>query len=232
MLSLLQAFTHQSLHILGMLLIIVYPFLYGIDTIYVAGILTGILMWSFIISSYYHRHIAHRSWSLPNWLHYPLLTLGATFLMLPAFSWVAVHREHHRFTDTEKDPHGPAYGIIHNILTIFIKPKAIYLKSDSKDKKFIWQLNNYWKIFIIGSSLISLLISPLFYLLVLGYVFSSQVFVNFMGHYKQLRDSHLTSIFTGGEMYHKHHHDSPNDPRFGVFDIGYYGMIKWLRLKD
>ena len=230
--SILKATTHQVFHLVGMASLFVYPAVYGFDTLYFTALFAGFLLKSFVISAYNHRCIAHRSWNAPEWLHYPMLVLGAIFLMFPAFTWAAVHRKHHTFADTMMDVHGPTVGMVKTFGLSFLKPERKFYRVDMRNEKMRWQLQNYWKIFIIGAGLISLLISPAFYLIAMGYVYSSQTFVNVIGHYKSLRNSHVMSIFTGGEMYHEHHHSYPQDPRFGLLDLGYYGMIKWLNLKD
>jgi hypothetical protein len=32
-----------------------------------------------------------------------------------------------------------------------------------------------------------------------------------------------------GELYHANHHQTPNNPRFGLIDGTYYFMIKWAQ---
>jgi fatty-acid desaturase len=52
-----------------------------------------------------HRMLTHRSFTLPNWLAYPIITLS-----LPAgtpIQWAGNHRFHHAHTDGPKDPHSP-----------------------------------------------------------------------------------------------------------------------------
>jgi len=48
----------------------------------------------------YHRLLSHRSWNPPKWVE-RLFTLFATIGMTgSAIAWVAIHREHHKHTDT------------------------------------------------------------------------------------------------------------------------------------
>ena len=59
------------------------------------------------MSGTYHRLLSHKSYKAPNWWVYlgtTLATLGGTG---SSIAWCSVHREHHRFTDTDKDPHCP-----------------------------------------------------------------------------------------------------------------------------
>ena len=55
----------------------------------------------------FHRLLAHRSFTCPNWLERSLAFLGTCCLQFSPSFWVAVHRRHHRFPDEERDPHSP-----------------------------------------------------------------------------------------------------------------------------
>lgn len=64
------------------------------------------------MSGTYHRLLSHKSYNPPKWWEYfgsICGTIGGTGSTL---SWVATHREHHRFTETERDPHSPYH---HNV---------------------------------------------------------------------------------------------------------------------
>ncbi|KAI3512666.1 hypothetical protein L2E82_27579 [Cichorium intybus] len=64
----------------------------------------------FGITLSYHRNLAHRSLKLPKWLEYIFAYFGVlTFQRDPIF-WVSIHRYHHQFVDSEKDPHSPTFG--------------------------------------------------------------------------------------------------------------------------
>ncbi|XP_023515073.1 palmitoyl-monogalactosyldiacylglycerol delta-7 desaturase, chloroplastic-like [Cucurbita pepo subsp. pepo] len=62
------------------------------------------------ISVSYHRNLAHRSFKLPKWLEYSLAYCGAHALQGDPIDWVSTHRCHHRYVDSERDPHSPIYG--------------------------------------------------------------------------------------------------------------------------
>lgn len=65
------------------------------------------------ISIGYHRLLTHRSLSTPKWLERTLVTIGVMCVQgSPAF-WVALHREHHQFTDLAGDPHTPHESMFH-----------------------------------------------------------------------------------------------------------------------
>lgn len=60
----------------------------------------------------YHRYFAHNhnKFKLPALLEVQLLYLGLLCGGQSALSWSGVHRMHHAYTDTEKDPHSPKYN--------------------------------------------------------------------------------------------------------------------------
>ena len=55
----------------------------------------------------YHRLLTHRSFKAPKWFEYFGTVVGSIGGGGSSLGWVAVHREHHKFTDVEKDPHSP-----------------------------------------------------------------------------------------------------------------------------
>jgi stearoyl-CoA desaturase (delta-9 desaturase) len=58
----------------------------------------------------YHRLLTHKSFSAPSWFRYTLITLGTLCGAGPPVHWAAMHRVHHRFSDTDRDPHDSTRG--------------------------------------------------------------------------------------------------------------------------
>ncbi|XP_071733450.1 palmitoyl-monogalactosyldiacylglycerol delta-7 desaturase, chloroplastic-like [Rutidosis leptorrhynchoides] len=58
----------------------------------------------------FHRNLAHRSFNLPKWLEYTFAYLGVISMQRDPIYWVSMHRYHHQFVDSEKDPHSPTFG--------------------------------------------------------------------------------------------------------------------------
>ncbi len=58
----------------------------------------------------YHRLLTHRSFKAPKWLEYTLTTFGAMAIQDEAHKWVATHRIHHKFVETDQDPHSTRPG--------------------------------------------------------------------------------------------------------------------------
>ncbi|KAF6176061.1 hypothetical protein GIB67_000155 [Kingdonia uniflora] len=85
------------------------PFTYSLG----AGLIALILIFitgQFGMTLSYHRNLAHRSFKLPKWLEYLFAYCGVHALHGDPIDWVSRHRYHHKFSDSEKDPHSPTEG--------------------------------------------------------------------------------------------------------------------------
>lgn len=58
----------------------------------------------------WHRLLTHRSFAAPKWLEYLLTIFGTMSMQNSPDRWVATHRIHHRFTETDDDPHSSRPG--------------------------------------------------------------------------------------------------------------------------
>jgi stearoyl-CoA desaturase (delta-9 desaturase) len=58
----------------------------------------------------YHRLLTHRSMRVAKPLEYLIATVGVLALQGGPIVWVATHRAHHAFSDTERDPHDSRRG--------------------------------------------------------------------------------------------------------------------------
>jgi stearoyl-CoA desaturase (delta-9 desaturase) len=72
----------------------------------VCAALYGCTLW-FGLTLGYHRLFTHRSFSAPRALRILLAGLGCLALEGGPIRWAKTHRLHHRFADTEHDPHSP-----------------------------------------------------------------------------------------------------------------------------
>jgi stearoyl-CoA desaturase (delta-9 desaturase) len=58
----------------------------------------------------FHRLLTHRSLVVPKWLEYGTAIVGTLALQGGPIDWVATHRAHHAYSDTERDPHNARRG--------------------------------------------------------------------------------------------------------------------------
>ncbi len=72
--------------------------------------LCAVMIWvtaSLGVSLSYHRMLSHRAWRARPWLRNVLTFLACLALEMGPISWSATHRQHHRESDHEADPHSP-----------------------------------------------------------------------------------------------------------------------------
>jgi len=59
----------------------------------------------------YHRLLSHRSFKCQKFVEYFWVIGGYLAFEGSPLWWATIHRAHHKFTDTQLDPHSPRYGI-------------------------------------------------------------------------------------------------------------------------
>jgi stearoyl-CoA desaturase (delta-9 desaturase) len=64
----------------------------------------------------YHRLLAHRSYQCSKFFEYFFILGGYFAYQGSPIWWSAIHRAHHKYSDTELDPHSPRKGIYHALL--------------------------------------------------------------------------------------------------------------------
>lgn len=68
----------------------------------------------FGITGIYHRYFSHRTFRTSRWAQLAFAILGASSSQRGPLWWAANHREHHRTSDTDADPHSPVRrGFLH-----------------------------------------------------------------------------------------------------------------------
>lgn len=59
----------------------------------------------FFVTAGYHRYFAHRTFKTSRWFQFLLAFFAQTSAQKGVLWWSANHRLHHRYSDTEQDPH-------------------------------------------------------------------------------------------------------------------------------
>ena len=193
-----------------------------------------------------HRLLSHRSFVAPKWFEYIGSIIATYGGGVSTIGWVAIHREHHRFSDTNCDPHSPAH--IHPLAVQFragIKNPSIKYAPDLLRSKFHVKINQYhWAITLL-IFLSILAIDPR--ALVFAYFVPNLIYIhsgslintlNHMYGYRSYNTNDLSTnnLITGylvaGEGWHNNHHNSPASPKFGrrwwEFDLGWQ-VIKLIQ---
>ena len=229
------------------------------DTLY--GIL-NLSFWGYVVASlimlqitmmavtlYLHRDQAHRAIDLHRALgHFFRFWIWCSSGMLTK-EWVAVHRKHHAFCETENDPHSPQ---VYGLKKVLLEGAELY-KEEAVKKETLekfgrgapddWLERNIYMRFP-NAGIITFVIASLVLFGVPGIILiavqmaSMPVFaagiINGIGHYWGYRnfecDDAATNIvpwafLIGGEELHNNHHAFPTSAKFSVrkweFDIGW-----------
>lgn len=171
-----------------------------------------------------HRLLAHNSWPCPRWLR-NLISLGSCFALQSApLSWVALHRQHHKTSDTIDDPHSPVYKnrLWVHFLGFRIVPNLTLVIDLWRDpwQKFLFDY--YWVINLCFAILL-VSINPAFISIWLAVVFAAQTItfsVNSVCHdtpwywfptketsaKDKSKNVPIIALLAGGEGWHLNHH--------------------------
>lgn len=185
----------------------------------------------------YHRLLTHRGLKVPQWLEYTLATLGAAVGGGPPMHWVAEHRLHHRFSDTNDDPHSAGLGFWHaHIGHLFyhkdfedLEEQWMKYVPDMNGHRYYRLLNKYWIV-------LPLLTLPLLYawggmsfviwgaFVRIALMLHLTWFVNSASHmwgyrtYKtddESRNCWWVGLLAAGEGWHNNHHAMPGSAAHG-----------------
>ncbi len=77
------------------------------------------------VSVFYHRGLSHRALELSPGLRWWVLRTGFWVTGVDPKGWTALHRMHHRHSDTELDPHHPEHAM--NPIRIALSTMLAYL---------------------------------------------------------------------------------------------------------
>lgn len=201
---------------------------------FVFMILTGLS-----ITAGYHRCFSHKAYNIHPIVKWFFVLFGSAAFEGGVLEWCTDHRNHHRYTDTPRDPYNIKQGFWHaHIGWIFT------LHEDQRDYSNVEDLSNdpllqaqkkyfVWFAIIMGyllpMGIASLWHDPLGGLFIAGALRMTlnhhfTFFINSVCHYfgkqtysdQTARDNALMAIFTYGEGYHNFHHKFPLDYRNGI----------------
>jgi stearoyl-CoA desaturase (delta-9 desaturase) len=209
-------FTWESLAVCLLLLFIVVPL----------GINVG-----------YHRLLTHRAFEAPRWVRNTLVTIGAAAAAGPPLHWAALHRIHHRYSDSAKDPHNSQLGFWHShAFHLFRENEFEKSPTLSRDyspdlvnDRYLVFLNKYWIWVAIAMLPLLYLAGGISYLMWGGFVrvvlsWHVMWLVNSASHlwgYRnyETRDTTVNcwwvGILAAGEGWHNNHHAFPTDAAHG-----------------
>jgi stearoyl-CoA desaturase (Delta-9 desaturase) len=210
-------------------------------------------MWA--VTAGYHRYFSHRSFKTSRAFQFVLAFLAQTSLQRGAVWWAAIHRHHHRHSDTELDVHSPVHRsfLYSHVGWIFSN------RDDTPDYSTVQDLMAYPEMRWLNKyhHVPGVILGAACFLvagwagLVVGFVWSTVLLyhgsfsINSLAHVhgkqKYLtgddsRNNWWLSIITMGEGWHNNHHAYQSSTRQGFrwyeFDPTYYVLkvLSWTGL--
>ena len=228
-------------------------YLYGLLDLsfwgYVLATIVMVQITMMAVTLYLHRDQAHRALDLhPVLRHFFRFWIWCTSGMLTR-QWVAIHRKHHAFCETEDDPHSPQ---IYGIRKVLLEGAELY-KQEKQNPETIekfgrgtpddWLERNVYQRFPAAGIVLTVVADLLLFgvpgIIIIAVqmaampVFAAGV-INGLGHYTGYRNFECDDAATnlvpwafliGGEELHNNHHAFPTSAKFSVrrweFDIGW-----------
>ncbi len=202
------------------------------------------------VTAGYHRFYSHRAFKANPVLQFLFLFFGAGAVQQPALKWAALHRQHHRYTDTARDPYNIKQGFFHAHMgwLLFHKYAVDYEGvKDLEESALVRNQQKYFQVWAFTSGVaVPLLIGALYGSVIGGFLFGvclrlsvvyqSTFFINSVAHsfgthkfdtQTSARDSWICAVLTNGEGYHNFHHRFPSDYRNG-YKWYHWDPTKWF----
>jgi len=236
-----KLFTLQLIAHLAILPMIIYAQWYH----WVAAIVVYFLCGTSITVTY-HRLLSHKAWVAPRWFEIVGTLLSTYIAVGSSIGWVATHRQHHRYTDKQGDPHSPNTRPWWCVqwFSMFEPVNIKYAVDLLRDKFHLTVHQKYFHIhaFI---ALFLFFVDPFavvyVYLVPAALVWNAGSAINTVNHmlgYRnyETKDNSTCNFVTGylvfGEGWHNNHHAEPASEKFQrkwwEFDLGYQ-VIKLVR---
>ena len=201
----------------------------------------------FFQSFFLHRYAAHQVFTMSKTMERITFVLTWVFQgssYLSAYGYGIMHRMHHAYTDTEKDPHSPSHDS--NLFAMMWKTKTVYQQINNQkiavDPHFTQNVPQWKEFDKFASSLISRLLWIIFYVFFFLFFVTAWwqwllfpiillmapihgVIINWFGHlygyvnFKMKNTSKNLFRFDFlmmGEGYHNNHHKQSSNADFGV----------------
>ena len=178
------------------------------------------LIMGFAIGIFLHRGFVHNQFKTYSFLQKPALFIASMVMFTTSIRWSFAHMYHHKFVDTDQDPHNPlSIGLIGSDM--------LRLKSHFKDPYHRF-MEKYFAYVVIGFySLLALISFEFFVYFVLGCALTN-IFVAMVNqlHAWGNPEGVWWSLISGGEGFHNKHHENMRDYQDGSPFIWFIEMVK------
>lgn len=201
------------------------------------------LIFGFGVSNTLHRSITHRSIVFHPWVE----TFGKFMAMMggtgSVISWVMTHRAHHKYSDTDLDPH-PPYKISKTLMGQYPKVDTRGMRKYANSafnrfthRHYFFILALYavaWSLFGVEFFFYGFLYPALLTIMASNLV-NKYSHSNFIFNYRRFetkdssQNSPIVALLTWGEGWHNTHHRYPGRARFAMtpweIDLSFYSVI-------
>jgi stearoyl-CoA desaturase (delta-9 desaturase) len=220
-----SALTLSIVQIITTILTILGFFYFDFTLLNILIIFIGYFLYSGVgVSMMMHRYWTHRSFEFK----YKIVEIICKWFAIVAgrgspIGWVYVHRLHHAFSDTPKDPHDPTtvgWKIFFPHLIKYGSTVNKRLINDLMTREQLY-INKYYNLFLVAWASVLLLIDPsflyFFYIIPLFLTFVSLDLFVFLTHkhgYRNFnsrdnsKNNWFISLILWGEGWHNNHHSN------------------------
>jgi stearoyl-CoA desaturase (delta-9 desaturase) len=222
------------------------------------AIATGIALYvvrMFAVTAGYHRYFSHRSFKTSRCFQFVLAWMAQSTAQKGVLWWAAVHRHHHRHSDTEADVHSPSVqGLLYaHVGWIFSRRRPLASATIPPDLARYPELRVLDRLEIVPAATLGLttLLLGGWSGFVVGFCWSTVLlyhctfFINSLAHGHgsrryltgdDSRNNWWLAVLTLGEGWHNNHHAYPRSARQGFrwfeIDPTFYvlKLLSWLRI--
>lgn len=183
------------------------------------------------ISVTFHRYLAHKSWNAPRWWVYLGSILGTYGIQGSPIAWANNHVAHHRYVDTDKDPHSPITMPWWKVQWFsMLTPHENFrfaIKNMNPFQNFIhrYYFMMHASVILALSFFVGLHMLAVLYFVPAAILWNLANLVNTLNHSrfgyrnydtKDFSTNHfITGILSWGEGWHNNHHYRAGSPKFG-----------------
>lgn len=127
----------------------------------------------------YHRYVSHKNFKVNSVGEVFILSCGLLCGGRSPLSWAGIHRMHHLYSDTEKDPHGTGLNALLSIWKVKDIPRK-FVKDLYKNPRVVW-FHKYHKVLWLSSAIVCLPIIE-YWVLIQLYSWAGFGILNYFGH--------------------------------------------------
>lgn len=190
------------------------------------------LVWSQIISHYgvsigLHRYFSHRQIKVSPLTECIMLYMVTLACVRTPIGWIASHRMHHKYCDTDLDPHSPRHKGFWKVLFTTWDLNEIppsFARDLFDNPRLVW-CHRHWRKILVANWSVALLISPAFFVgyALIPFILARVGFglLNTVGHADpQGSNKPWLNFIIAGEGYHAEHHKNCGQLRLHKYDFG------------